>query len=85
MAEAEWRACTDPKPMLEFLRGKASERKLRLFVVACCRRTLVTVSEPPVHEELILGLLEHCADGEISAGAGCSAMPPTLTIAGTLC
>jgi hypothetical protein len=40
MTEAEWNACTDPEPMLEFLRAThgASKRRLRLFAVACVRR-----------------------------------------------
>ena len=35
MTEAEWLAATDPEPMLQFLRGSASERKLRLFACGC--------------------------------------------------
>jgi hypothetical protein len=38
MTEAEWLACTDPQKMLGFLRGRTSERKLRLVAVDCVRR-----------------------------------------------
>jgi hypothetical protein len=38
MTEAGWLACADPEPMLEAVYDRASQRKLRLFAIACCRR-----------------------------------------------
>ena len=42
MTESDWATCTDPRPMLSFLRDRAaSERKVRLFAVTCCERIRV--------------------------------------------
>ncbi len=38
MKEADWLSCTDPRRLRAFLAGNASDRKLRLFDCACCRR-----------------------------------------------
>jgi hypothetical protein len=46
VTKAEWLACTDPQEMLNFLRGKASDRKARLLMAAACRRVLHLLDEP---------------------------------------
>jgi hypothetical protein len=38
MNEREWLDCADPERLVDFLQEGVSERKLRLFAVACCRR-----------------------------------------------
>jgi hypothetical protein len=38
MTPEEWKRCTDPRTMLSFLGDKISDRRLRLFGVACCRQ-----------------------------------------------
>src|SRR5437764_903406 len=38
MTEAEWLACDDPRPMLEFMLNTEPERQFRLVGAAACRR-----------------------------------------------
>jgi hypothetical protein len=61
MTEAEWLTCAEPAAMLERLKGKVSDRKLRLFGVACCRRIWHLIVHPVSREALEVA--QRCADG----------------------
>jgi hypothetical protein len=60
MTEQEWLACADPTPMMEFLRGKASDRKLRLF--ACAFGRAVRDSQHQLGPSTV-AVVERYADG----------------------
>src|SRR5262245_34096106 len=62
MTEQEWLECTDCWPMLKFLRGKASERKLRLLACACCRNIWTSLRDERSRQAVEIG--ERFADGE---------------------
>ena len=59
----EWLECTDPVPMLQCLRGRASERKLLLFACACCRRVWDLLSDRRSRQAVELA--ERFADGDV--------------------
>ncbi|MDY3558225.1 hypothetical protein R5W23_003649 [Gemmata sp. JC673] len=61
MTEAEWLTCTDPQLMLDYLASIPTDRKLRLFACACCRRRGDLLIEP--HHVRILQVAEALADG----------------------
>ena len=66
MTEREWLASLDPMPMLAFLTtiGTPSERKLRLFAVACSRRIWDRIDDL---SRAAVETAEQFADGKASA------------------
>src|SRR5438270_2154404 len=68
MTEAEWRECADPERILAWLlpSGRASERKLRLFAVACCRRVWHLFADPRCRDAVEVA--ERQADGRAGWG-----------------
>jgi hypothetical protein len=65
MTVTEWLTATEPTPMVEFLRGKASDRKLRLFAVG----SVLPFADllPDSRSRRALQAAEEFADGRISA------------------
>ena len=64
MTEAEWLACTNPQRMLFFLRGRASDRKLRLFACAYCRLQWNLLTDE--RSRKAVEMAEEYADGLVS-------------------
>jgi hypothetical protein len=65
VTEQDWLACTDPERMLNHLRGRASDRKLRLLACACVRRLW-----PLVYDERgrqAVAAVERLSDGDTTA------------------
>jgi hypothetical protein len=65
MNEAQWLACDDPERMLQIVRDRASERKLRLFACACCRR-IWHLLHP--NSRRAIEVMERYVDGQASEG-----------------
>ncbi len=64
MTEAEWLACEDALELLVFLRGTATDRKLRLFACHCLRSIWETL---PFESQECVKYVEKNADGLLTA------------------
>jgi hypothetical protein len=59
--EADWLLCKDLRPLLHYLCERGSERKWRLFSVACCRRVDHLITDESSRDAVELA--ERFADG----------------------
>src|SRR4051812_3178867 len=66
LTEADWNACSRMAPMLEFVRERASERKLRLFACGCVRQKWAQLND---RLRDAVKTAEAYADGQVQQGA----------------
>jgi hypothetical protein len=64
VTEAKWLVCTDRQKMLNFAFGPTSERKWRLFAVACCRQVWGLLADERCRHAVEVA--ERFADGKAS-------------------
>src|SRR5262249_8619621 len=63
LTEAQWHDGRDPRVLLDFLRGKISNRQLNRFAVACCRRAWTMLAAP---SRAAIEATERFVDGYLS-------------------
>jgi hypothetical protein len=66
MTEEEWLASADPESMLDIVRGRVTQRKMRLLGCACCFRIREALFDGPETVRLLVGI-ERFADGAIKS------------------
>jgi hypothetical protein len=76
MTEQEWLVATNPRKMLAYLKSRASDRKVRLFACACCRRVWSHVLPPSVQE--LVEVAEQYAEGAVDAAGLSAALQATI-------
>jgi hypothetical protein len=96
VTEPEWLACPYPQEMLRAVGLKVSDRRLRLFAAACCRRSWGQLTDENLR--LSIETAELFADGEVGqkrrgsvfaaaqrARVTARTSPPCVGIAASLC